>query len=929
MRRFIDIIMENSNPQDEFDTLMEAKAYENMLTACDQLIKLIDDNMNEESPREAQAEQARNKNMLEKMRTFAKKLRQDRAVWFLRETRLMWLSRMLWVVRQNQEPEWFVEIGFKDRASKLFGKYVVDYTRTVGTTPNVEAGFDGIRQIMASIEHWQGVPYPKMHSYVFEPKSSYEKISQDLSEIEEEFKERAQGMLALQEGDEVILELPDSYVWVKLDRASCNQEAKLMGHCGNSPRSHSSDRILSLRKKEAVLDGVQFMRPCLTFILYEDGYLGEMKGRGNEKPAEHYHDQIEALLRHPLIKGIRGGGYLPQNNFALADMHPERRNRLTDERPELMTLKDQYEKYGMTDKFAASLFEIYKLSGDERIRSEGFGDGFKLEHLSDEDRKHLFQLHPSMMTPSEYYEIHGMTEELMDKIHDGVRSHGKNNWVRTNFVLYAAPAGPIKAEDLAKLFDRHPSLMAPKQYYERFGMDDALMERIRDGIVHTRNNGWGDGQQWFNSMANDTMMWTVAMIEPEDRKKLFTKYPECMEFRDRYEMFGMTEAYMQEIADEVENRGPGWFNHQGIELDEWKPEDVTKLYRTHPICAPFQWQLKNIGVTEEFVQNVEQAMSNWHVGFYNIIFEKPSGSEEEPRLFNHLDNDKGRFVLFTFKDTGELIEEFGDDDFKPYASPDDDHVDIDVDGGEYQVENFDDTISLQTMLLLKKRADQYVREDAGVDEDAEEDEDGEELEFPTTWKEIVEILKDHDDENYDAILTAVRWGLQTGAHNQIEGAKHEALENIELKYGELVFTTHGEAGHIDLHEEVKFQLSPQDMAKFIDDELPGIYNSDLSEFLVHGEIRGFDVPYYGWGEYCEESAADGFHDNCDLDEEPETNPYKGKLNSMSREELLAAITETYAKIPDGWIYKPTIDAFKTLDDEALREKARYILERYY
>jgi len=34
-----------------------------------------------------------------------------------------------------------------------------------------------------------------------------------------------------------------------------------------------------------------------------------MKGRGNDKPAPKYHPYVVELLRHHLIRGIKGGGY--------------------------------------------------------------------------------------------------------------------------------------------------------------------------------------------------------------------------------------------------------------------------------------------------------------------------------------------------------------------------------------------------------------------------------------------------------------------------------------------------------------------------------------------------------------------------------------------------------------------------------------------
>ena len=92
-----------------------------------------------------------------------------------------------------------------------------------------------------------------------------------------------------------------------------------MGHCGNAPRQHTDDVILSLRK--VVVSGSdKYHIPHLTFILNGDGELTEMKGRANEKPAKKYHPYIIKLLLNDAIKGIKGGGYAPENNFSLHDL---------------------------------------------------------------------------------------------------------------------------------------------------------------------------------------------------------------------------------------------------------------------------------------------------------------------------------------------------------------------------------------------------------------------------------------------------------------------------------------------------------------------------------------------------------------------------------------------------------------------------------
>lgn len=110
-----------------------------------------------------------------------------------------------------------------------------------------------------------------------------------------------------------ILSFPDGYFWTDLEKSYCDVESKAMGHCGNQG-AKSGDTILSLRDEKN--------RPHLTFIL-NNGKLGEMKGKNNDKPAAKYYHYIIELLKLPIIKDVVGGGYLPENNFKLEDLTKE------------------------------------------------------------------------------------------------------------------------------------------------------------------------------------------------------------------------------------------------------------------------------------------------------------------------------------------------------------------------------------------------------------------------------------------------------------------------------------------------------------------------------------------------------------------------------------------------------------------------------
>jgi hypothetical protein len=130
-----------------------------------------------------------------------------------------------------------------------------------------------------------------------------------------------------------IIEFPDGYKWVNLERSYCSQEGESMGHCGNSgPKP--GDIILSLR------DSKNF--PHLTFIL-NNGVLGQRKGKANEKPVPKYHPYIVELLKLPIIKDLKKGEYRPETDFKLSDLNQKEIEELLKVKPEMKTTYYKHE----------------------------------------------------------------------------------------------------------------------------------------------------------------------------------------------------------------------------------------------------------------------------------------------------------------------------------------------------------------------------------------------------------------------------------------------------------------------------------------------------------------------------------------------------------------------------------------------------------
>lgn len=174
-----------------------------------------------------------------------------------------------------------------------------------------------------------------------------------LQAAENAWKEKQAQVVTPQEKDTILIDYGKT-AWMLLPRSYCDAEGKAMGHCGNAGNPLEGDRILSYRTKE---EGIKW-RPHLTFVLHQDGFLGEMKGRNNQKPDAKYYSVIVDLLRHKIVKGIRGGGYKPENNFQIADLPENVQDQLIDAKPTLTDLNTLFRRQGMTDDIKQQIEEV-------------------------------------------------------------------------------------------------------------------------------------------------------------------------------------------------------------------------------------------------------------------------------------------------------------------------------------------------------------------------------------------------------------------------------------------------------------------------------------------------------------------------------------------------------------------------------------------
>lgn len=261
--------------------------------------------------------------ILKNVRTVLK--RNDRIVWWLKWYRL---TDTYYVIDRILKRS-----GNEDRAAEskqVFQKITKTNYDTVdrGQVNRFRMSFEN----KFSMEHiaYQ-LTIPTIDQLVWDVNTPPVHLSSTLAQLEEEYNSKRSQLVTPKPGDKIILNYGKS-AWVMLDRGACSDEAAAMGHCGNAPSERLGDRILSFRT--LMPDGRQ--KPHLTFILHKNGFLGEMKGRANEKPNSKYHKYIVDLLKQDFIKGIVGGGYEPEKNFALWDLPPAQAIEVLTARPELI-----------------------------------------------------------------------------------------------------------------------------------------------------------------------------------------------------------------------------------------------------------------------------------------------------------------------------------------------------------------------------------------------------------------------------------------------------------------------------------------------------------------------------------------------------------------------------------------------------------------
>jgi len=438
----------------------------------------------------------------------------DRIVWFLRWARYD-LSCSIGANKQ-------------DMLAELNGNIGTSYT---------EADIIPIGQLMRELQHFVGLPDPAIQKVIF-ARQSPKDITDTFRKMVEAWKSKAgddtnagemyqnNRLIEAKPSDDIILRFPDGYAWVDLRKHRCDVEGKAMGHCGNAAATSSSDTILSLRK-EIRFRSKKWWYPVCTFILDNDGMLGEMKGRNNDKPQPRYHPYIVALLRTSSVSGIKGGGYMPSHNFSINDLDEGTKDELIDEKPELGNAYDLFQKEGMTKRVLSALHRDLNAKGiDSRISYDAEGKRFELESwtdfasflrtIDDDDVEKILEicLGEADFQTNKIEDVHGAFLETVAKLPE----HWQNHLIERSGILPSGDGARDAKEAAMALSRKNDELF--QVFEDVFKKEDNIKRQAWERLKLYIKAGWAPVSiyAYFNIPDGDKIR---AFVENEDSVVLY------------------------------------------------------------------------------------------------------------------------------------------------------------------------------------------------------------------------------------------------------------------------------------------------------------------------------------------------------------------------------------------------------------------------
>lgn len=850
----------------------------------------------------------------------ALKLKSDRRMWMLRICRVGIANYLTNLPIENKETH--------EEIYNLYKKYQDDFIRKSG-----DASFDfilktpdQIKNWFSEIAHFDGIPYEPLQSYVYESQSP-DKLISELREIEEKYKQWARefaSMAKMQEGDEILISFPPedgekTYHWVLLNRAACPIEAKSMGHCGNSPRKHTNDRILSLRSEEDIVDGVQYYKPRLTFVIEEDGYLGERKGRGNQKPAPHYHPYIVKLLRHPMVKGIKEGHWFAQGDFSIDDLEPDVVKDLIKENPNLADADTYVKLLGLTDDI------LQKMQDETQNRTTNGKNSdprnvltryIRSNIITVEQFKDAIKKFPYFSASVKQYLENGKFDEgLIKYLHDINRTFSSLSETHTlNDQIFEAG---LSKDNIKHIHKNILSLATVKHSYKLYGGMSEEVQRVLGRRLSSYHPTVSSSVRIFNHE------FGVSDITINDWKIFYNHMDDGDDMVIEYIAKGISDL-KDDIQEHINDEGVITAK-KDLLIDEFlgASDEYKKLGRQlieeFPILMGVEDLVELSGIDKDDEAFPFMERKKYHDALIEKMEERFNIQEYWATL--EWNEDKKVFEV-ELSDVDDFVDQYGNDTIKKYYSyinenegleeAFDSHYDADIS------HNVDD-LPLHCQYLIRENVWENIDEDEKEEFESFDD---------FLYSDAVSKGEENNLDIIDNIKDAVSKGWSYGAAKEAYDDLHSTIVNATISIGEIVYKNKKEEKTIDDVYDFNLYLSGDITVYYVFtiDELSELINVEFDEGNLTDIDYNFEMkmnePSYGYQGFDKDTFIYNFIENTDsidIPERPEqfTVPYMDKIPDTDVEKYIIEIKD---KIEE-------YDSIKKHHEQGTKEKDKDYLKR--
>lgn len=190
-------------------------------------------------------------------------------------------------------------------------------------------------------------------------------VAEEAEQWHDQIEQGATGKaLQIEDHQIIIKEYDDGYYWLDLRDNNCQLEGGSMGHCGNT----DADTLLSLRDEKG--------EPHVTVAYDYNNVYRQMKGKGNKKPHEKYHEYIVDLFievnevddnfRHDYYIDYYDSEYEPEDDFNIFDLNDQLFKKVTNklDEDEIIGLIENIDYEEIIRRLDYKEIDIIRPSGD-------------------------------------------------------------------------------------------------------------------------------------------------------------------------------------------------------------------------------------------------------------------------------------------------------------------------------------------------------------------------------------------------------------------------------------------------------------------------------------------------------------------------------------------------------------------------------------